>query len=147
MSPTARSHLQVGAQVAGMAITLWPWGAPTGNAMVALALAVPGVTVAVFTLMHNRLGNFGIYPEPRAQARLVTSGPYRWVRHPMYSALLLLMIAAAAAHGHLLNVAGVLLVAVAVTAKARHEERYLLQRFAEYGAYRRRTRWFVPHVL
>lgn len=141
------SHLLVGAQVAGIAITLWPWGPLAGNSAVALALAVLGVTVAVVTLMHNRPGNFGIYPEPRRQASLVTTGPYRWVRHPMYSALLLLMIAAAVGYGHLLNGAGALLVAVAVAAKARREEDYLLQRFAEYGAYRRRTSWFVPHVL
>ena len=51
--------------------------------------------LAVWALAANRPGNFNIRPTPRPGGALVTSGPYRWVRHPMYTSVL--MAAAAAA--------------------------------------------------
>jgi protein-S-isoprenylcysteine O-methyltransferase Ste14 len=141
------SHLLVAAQFAGIAITLWPWYAPDGSVVLALVLGGAGGVLAIVTLAHNRIGNFSVYPEPRARARLVTSGPYAWVRHPMYSALLLLMAGVAAWYAHLANTAGVVLVLAAVLGKARREEAYLLDRFGEYDAYRQRTHGFIPYLF
>ena len=57
-----------------------------------LASAVLGL----WTLWVNRPGNFNIRPEPHPDGHLVQEGPYRWVRHPMYGAVLLLAAGAAA---------------------------------------------------
>ena len=143
----ALSHLQVGAQLVGIGLTVWPWRAPGPPPLPALVLCVAGAVLGIAALAHNRIGNFGIYPEPRAHARLITTGPYALVRHPMYGALMLLMAGAAAWHGHWRNALGALLVAVAVVSKAAREERQLRARFDGYEAYRRRTRWFVPYLL
>src|ERR1035437_4815820 len=55
----------------------------------ALSLAAASLALAAWTLRHNRPGNFNIRPTPMVWGVLVTSGPYRWIRHPMYSSLLL----------------------------------------------------------
>lgn len=112
----------------------------------AWALAAAALALAAWTLAHNRIGNFNIRPEPKAGARLVTSGPYRWIRHPMYSAVLLgaaalAWIAPAWAWLAWAALAGVL------WAKASVEERALLLQHAAYAGYRRRTRRLLPWLL
>lgn len=51
----------------------------------AFMLALASVALATWTMAHNRLGNFNIRPAPKAHGLLVTTGPYRWIRHPMYT--------------------------------------------------------------
>lgn len=102
--------------------------------------------LALWVFTHNPPGNFNIRPEPRRGARLVTRGPYRWVRHPMYVALLLAMagIVAEAPNGLLPGAWGTLL--LVLNFKAALEERLLQQRWPEYADYRARTWRFIPWI-
>jgi protein-S-isoprenylcysteine O-methyltransferase Ste14 len=84
---------------------------------------------------------------PRKAHTLVTKGPYRWVRHPFYDsvALLLLAISFAAANWYLLFT-GALVLALLVVRTPREEER-LVARFGDaYRTYMARTNRFVPTV-
>lgn len=57
--------------------------------------AACGLGRFAWAVWANRPGNFNIRPAPRAGARLVTQGPYRLIRHPMYTAVFACAIAAA----------------------------------------------------
>jgi protein-S-isoprenylcysteine O-methyltransferase Ste14 len=119
-------------------VAAYPWLAGFVAALGALLLG--------WTLSANRPGNFRVLPAPKAGASLATTGPYRWVRHPMYLASLLLM-AGAVLWGPATWKAPVwLLLAVVLTAKARREERGLLSQFPEYAAYRARRRFLIPGI-
>lgn len=87
-----------------------------------------------------------VLPRPREDAEFVQSGVYRWVRHPIYAGVILIVGSWASYRGSLLH--GVLAVVIAVffAVKARREERWLLQRFPVYDAYRRRTKRFAPWI-
>jgi protein-S-isoprenylcysteine O-methyltransferase Ste14 len=81
----------------------------------------------------------------RKRHALVTTGPYRWVRHPFYDFVALLTVASAlmAANWFLLLTGGLLFALMAVRSKI--EEQKLLERFGEtYRSYRHRTGRFVP---
>jgi len=80
--------------------------------------------------------------------RLVTSGIYRYIRHPMYSSLLFLAWGAflKSATATTLVLAGLASVALAATAKAEEAEN-LIRFGREYQNYMMRTRRFVPFVL
>lgn len=109
----------------------------------AVLLIAAGVALGAWAVSANRIGNFNVHPAPRAGGRLVREGPYRWIRHPMYSALLLagVGVAFAAGSGSWLLVAAL---AVVLGAKARIEEAGMLQAHPDYAAYRERTTRFVP---
>ncbi len=111
-----------------------------------LWVSVPGICLLAFTLLHNRPGNFSILPSPTAKASFISSGPYRFIRHPMYTSLLLIVLGPVLFYGHILNLVfyGVLL--VVMMAKTRIEEDHLRTRFANYDEYSRATRRFLPFV-
>ena len=93
----------------------------------------------------SRLGkSFSILPEAR---RLVTSGPYAFARHPLYAAEMLTIAGTAIQYQQPWAV----LLAVAVIAlqvtRSIFEERVLLEAFPDYGAYRARTKRFIPGVI
>jgi protein-S-isoprenylcysteine O-methyltransferase Ste14 len=77
---------------------------------------------------------------------LVTSGPYRYVRHPIYSGILLGLIGTAVALDPVWFVV-VVIVAVYFAYSATVEERLMSVQFpADYAEYRRHTRMLVPFI-
>jgi len=81
------------------------------------------------------------------QPELVTSGPYRLVRHPIYTGILLGGIGTAVALSWMWLTA-VALAGIYFVSSATVEERYLGEQFPdEYPAYRRSTRMLVPFVF
>jgi protein-S-isoprenylcysteine O-methyltransferase Ste14 len=112
--------------------------------LVAWLLLLAGIALGAWALGANRPGNFNIHPAPRAGGRLVQGGPYRWIRHPMYSAVITCGLACAWAAASLWGwLAWPALLAV-LDAKARLEERWLTIAHPGYAGYRKRTRRFVP---
>lgn len=89
---------------------------------------------------------FSVTPLPDAHERLVTDGPYRWLRHPMYTALLLVVLPASASGSVGSAIAGIALLAVLIV-KYRFEDRLLAGRFpGEHAAWRSRTGGLLPFV-
>ncbi len=143
-SRPALHHLLVTTQMVGVALAIIPRVNGDQSGLGWLVVATLGIVLGVVTLGFNRIGNFSIYPTPRPNAQLITRGPYRYVRHPMYVALSLMMVGIAGYNQGLRNASGALLVIVVVTVKAAIEERLLSARYPEYDAYRARTRRFIP---
>lgn len=113
---------------------------------VAWLLAAAAIALAVWTLRHNRLGNFNIRPLPKADAVLVTSGPYHWIRHPIYTALLLGCAALACSANPLMGWLTWSALAGVLRWKSALEEQWLREKFPHYAAYSQVTRRFVPGV-
>ena len=115
-----------------------------------LRLAGGAATAAgllVVVLAATRLGRaLTPLPYPRDDARLVTAGMYRYVRHPIYSGVLLMSVGWAGWVGSLLTLGYVLLLAFWLDRKAAREERWLAERYPDYPAYCRRVRRLVPWV-
>jgi protein-S-isoprenylcysteine O-methyltransferase Ste14 len=105
-----------------------------------------GVAFAIWARIH--LGrNWGMPMTEKAEPELVTSGPYRLVRHPIYSGLLAAMLGTTLAT----NLIGLVLVAVLGVYfyySASVEEKNLTATFPDaYPAYRSRTKMIIPFVL
>lgn len=115
--------------------------------MGALLIAGVAVALAVWTLMHNRLGNFNIHPTPRVNGVLVTTGPYRWIRHPMYTSLLLGAGALALMSSPLAAWLAWSALAVVLFLKSTLEEHWLCEHYPGYAAYRLVSKRFVPWLF
>jgi protein-S-isoprenylcysteine O-methyltransferase Ste14 len=77
--------------------------------------------------------------------QLATGGPFRWIRHPIYTGLNLLAIGTAVWAPNVLTIAGAIAMWIGSELRARAEEPLLEQAFGdEYRSYQGRTRRFVP---
>lgn len=133
--------LQFALIAAGVALVEPPrWGAT------ATLLVAAGAALGAWALAANRWGNFNIRPEPHPEGVLVTAGPYRFIRHPMYAAVLLGAAGLASASAWAGWVAWAALAGV-LAAKARLEERGLAALHPGWEAYRARTAAIVPFVF
>ncbi|MCX8004209.1 MAG: NnrU family protein [Burkholderiaceae bacterium] len=141
-----RSAALVAAQFALAAVLLLTTRLPAPGIRTGLAAAVAlaAVALGVAALAANRPGNFNIRPEPKENARLITHGVYRHLRHPMYAAFLLFFLAALLLDARPGRIALWLALLAVLVLKARREEALLRERFAEYGDYMRRTKRFLP---
>jgi protein-S-isoprenylcysteine O-methyltransferase Ste14 len=152
-APTARGGAWVAGQIAiGAAAVVLGVVGPRWPAAVRVPFVVVGsILVAVGLAMLVAGGAFlgsalTPYPRPRADASLREDGIYRIVRHPMYGGTILVAAGWGIASSPIALAAGLTLGAF-LELKSRREERWLLERYATYEAYRRRTRWkFVPGV-
>ncbi len=131
------------ALIGALLLTAWPPG-ETASIAAAAMLLVAATAVGVAALAQNRLGNFNIRPEVKPGARLATGGIYRWIRHPMYSAVLLAMLGLLALDVRPSRLLLWLALLAVLIAKARREERHLRHRFPQYAAYCERTRRLLP---
>jgi len=85
-------------------------------------------------------------PVPTSHATLKTSGPYRFVRHPIYTGVVLIVLAMAARSG---SVFGLAIGAVTIGffhGKAAWEEQRLRDRFPDYAQYAATTPRFLPRI-
>ena len=109
----------------------------TLSGVIGLAICAPGIALAI--LGRAWLGHNG--------ERLVTSGPYACVRHPIYGGMLLAMIGSAMAQS-VLWILPLVVYGPTFMSSARREERRLSEQFPErYRAYMKRTRMLLPFVL
>jgi protein-S-isoprenylcysteine O-methyltransferase Ste14 len=125
----------------GHSINTDPWRAGIGLVLFALGLAF-----AIWARVH--IGrNWGTPMTQKDEPELVTSGPYRLVRHPIYSGILIAGVGSAVA----LTWLGLIVVALAgvyFLYSATVEERYLTGKFPDtYPVYKRSTKMLVPFVF
>jgi protein-S-isoprenylcysteine O-methyltransferase Ste14 len=111
-----------------------------------LALLAVGLALAVWARVH--IGrNWGMPMTRKDEPELVTSGPYRLVRHPIYSGILLALVGTAVALSWEWLIAAAL-AAIYFGYSATVEERYLAAQFPDaYPRYRRSTKMLVPFVF
>lgn len=112
-----------------------------------LSLVVVGAAVAVWSrLILAR--NWSGAVELKVGHELVVHGPYRWVRHPMYSGLLLMFLGTALVLGTAQAFGAVALFFVLHVWKLRAEESLLAQRFPDdFAGYKARTKALVPFLF
>jgi len=114
-----------------------------------LALGVFGffLLFGIVALNYNKLGNFNIQPKLKENSKLITTGIYAYVRHPMYTSVIGMMLGVLISTPTLIEfllfgiLIGVLLL------KAKKEESLWLEHDENYEEYKHKSKFFIPFVL
>ena len=151
---TAAGLLNIVALLASAVIIVYPpalaWAAlpmPTWLRWAGAGLALAGF--ALLQWAHNALSrNWSDTPRLLKGQTLTRSGPYRWIRHPMYTAFLMILSAPLFITANwLIGLAWIGATALEVASRVRFEEALLAETFgAEYQDYRRHTGRLLPRI-
>jgi protein-S-isoprenylcysteine O-methyltransferase Ste14 len=130
---------------AGWVGPAWSGAARLAGAALGIAAIAAGGSLALRAVVD--LGeSLTAVPRPKERARLVERGAYRMVRHPIYGGLVLGAIGWGLAMAAPLAIAAGALLGVFFDLKSRREEAWLTDRYADYPAYRSRTRKLLPWI-
>ncbi len=145
MHGKALSYLLVALQFASLAVfaLTGPWlaGMPW-----LLAAEFGGLLLGIWALLSVGQGNLHILPDVRAGATFVRKGPYRFIRHPMYAALLLVALALTLDQPSPPRLAALALLLAVLLIKLHYEERLLDAAFPAYARYKQETSRLIPFV-
>ena len=130
-------------------LLLWTGEAPLGAQLVALALEALSLWIFFRTITASRDGALHFAFDTENPVSLVTSGPYRYVRHPFYTSYLIFWTGLAIGTWSLWAVPVLVLMVVLYTVAARGEEAKFMRTgmSEDYAAYRARTGMFWPKIM
>lgn len=145
MRGSAKSYVLVAIQFACL-IALAVTGPVIARQPLWLALEIAGVALGVWAIVAQRFLNFNITPDVKVEGFLVQTGPYRFIRHPMYASLILIGIALVANDFSWLRLGILLVLVVDLVVKLSYEERLLTAHYPMYAAYTQETKRLIPFI-
>jgi len=112
-----------------------------------IAIQVIGFIISVWGVIAMKIGNFNVQPEVKPSAKFITNGPYKFIRNPMYSGLILFFGASIISnYSHLRLTIFVLLIYVFLE-KIKLEEQFLFDRFGDdYLKYKKNSYRLIPFI-
>ena len=117
------------------------------SSFVGILVFLIGATVGLFALFRNKLGNFNIQPKMKENAKLITTGIYAYIRHPMYLSVLLMMLGVFISSPSKIEALFLCLLTIVLVLKAKKEESLWSKKSQEYVEYKKRTKLFIPFIL
>jgi protein-S-isoprenylcysteine O-methyltransferase Ste14 len=116
------------------------------SAPIVIALQVMAGLLMIWARLTFGIRSFHASANPTAGG-LVTRGPYKYIRHPIYAAVVVFAVVGVLANWSLLNGLLGLVVAAGMVTRAVCEERLLRVQYPEYADYTRRTWRMIPYVF
>ena len=117
------------------------------NHLISLFISSIGFLFGLYTLYFNRIGNFNITPEIKENSRLIKNGAYKYIRHPMYFSVFLMMGGVVLTEINVINIFCYMVLVIVLYLKASKEEKLWSEKLEEYKQYKKNTKMFIPLVL
>jgi protein-S-isoprenylcysteine O-methyltransferase Ste14 len=130
------------ASLAAIALT----GPLLADNMLLLALEMTGIALGIWAVIVMKPGNFNIIPDPPPSSKLVNSGPYRFIRHPMYLALLMTTLPLVLDSFSLVRLSFWLILMINLILKMDYEERLLVDGVENYDSYLGKSHRILPFI-
>ena len=114
---------------------------------VPLSIFFIGFIIGIYAIYCNKLHNFNIIPEIKDNANLVTHGIYKYVRHPMYLSVAVMMLGTIIFNLNFVNIFIYLILILALFLKARKEEKLWSKKIPQYSDYMKSSKMIIPYLL
>jgi protein-S-isoprenylcysteine O-methyltransferase Ste14 len=113
---------------------------------VSLVLILLALLIGVWAIFTVGLSKVSIFPDLRKGAKLVTHGPYKIVRHPMYTSVMLFCAGLVLSNPAWYMLLGFVALLADLVFKLKYEENKLMQEFTEYKKYKSVSYYFIPFI-
>lgn len=110
-------------------------------------IEIAGILLAFWAVIIMKIGNFRITPLAKKNGVLITSGPYAIIRHPMYLATLIVMMALVSEKFTYLRLSFLLALIITLLIKLHFEEKQLIKQFKNYSAYQKKSSRLLPYIF
>lgn len=112
-----------------------------------ITIQIIGFILSIWAIFVMRIGNFNVQPEVKINAVFITSGPYKLIRNPMYTGLLLFFSANIIANFSFFSLAVFMILISVFLTKISMEEGFLSHKFGlQYEKYKKRTYRLLPFI-
>ena len=110
-----------------------------------IGISVSSIAISLFISSKITLGNnYSPCYDQRKPKNITSSGLYKYVRHPIYSSNILLLIGALLISGSYLMLINIFIISFFYVLSAYREEKYLINNFSYYSSYSKKTGMFIP---
>lgn len=111
-----------------------------------LILELVSVVVGLWAILAMKLHTLSVLPSVKQGGQLCTSGPYRILRHPMYTSVLLLLFALLLNKYDIFRLVVFIVVIIDLILKMNVEEKILLAHYSDYKSYMSNSKRIIPFL-
>lgn len=111
-----------------------------------LSIEISGILLAIWAILVMSKSKLNIAPLPRSDTKMITSGPYKLIRHPMYLSLVLSLTPLLISYYSTVNALILLTLFTNLVFKILFEESVLNEYFDEYRDYTLNTKRIIPFI-
>ncbi len=119
----------------------------TSKIIYSLPVFIVGFYVGIWALKHNQLNNFYIQPKLKINAKLITTGIYKYIRHPMYFSVILMMFSVLLYTPSFEEIILFILLVGILILKAKREEDLWMRHDKDYLSYKNKTKLIIPFIF
>ncbi len=111
-----------------------------------LSIEICGIILAIWSLLSMKLNNLNVYPDIKQKAKLVKSGPYKLIRHPMYTSIIVSILPLVIDQFTIFRLVVYIVMLIDLIVKLNYEENMLKSHFENYEDYCKKTYRIIPFV-
>jgi protein-S-isoprenylcysteine O-methyltransferase Ste14 len=122
----------------------------TGNSSelngVSVTMIISGLSLGLWSIWVMKKSKLRTIPQPGTGAKLITEGPYRYIRHPMYTSVLISAFGLLLTDVNWFRTGLYLFLLIILLSKIAYEEVLLDNFFPEYKQYKQSTKKLIPYI-
>jgi protein-S-isoprenylcysteine O-methyltransferase Ste14 len=142
-----KSNILVFLQFFIIFLMILPIGAPTDTVGLGVAVFSFGLFIGFLAILKNKLGNFNVRPDIKEDCTLITTGIYAYIRHPMYTSVLIMMSSMMVIYPEKAEYLLYSILVVVLLLKMFYEESLWKCESEEYKEYTKSTKRVIPFIF